>query len=147
MNRPTQSQPFLVRRWYDACSGTDDLSDVVAGAEVAEVGVEGSARRHRVPDRVRGTDEWCTRTDTVREREGYRREQSNRPESDGMSSIPRFMRAAARSTRRFARREEGATLIEYAILVLMVAVLCLLAVKVTGSKISDAYRQANERLP
>lgn len=57
------------------------------------------------------------------------------------------MRAAARSTRRFARREEGATLIEYAILVLMVAVLCLLAVKVTGSKISDAYRQANERLP
>ena len=48
---------------------------------------------------------------------------------------------------RFVRSEEGASLLEYGMLVLLVALLCIVAVKTIGSKVSNGFNTANSRLP
>jgi pilus assembly protein Flp/PilA len=45
------------------------------------------------------------------------------------------------------RREEGAALIEYGMLVMLVALLCIVAIKTVGSKINNSFNSANALLP
>lgn len=51
------------------------------------------------------------------------------------------------SARRFLQDEDGAALIEYGLLVMLVALLCILAVKTIGSKVANGYNSANTLLP
>ena len=51
------------------------------------------------------------------------------------------------SARRFLHDEDGAALIEYGLLVMLVALLCILAVKTIGSKVANGYNSANTLLP
>jgi pilus assembly protein Flp/PilA len=51
------------------------------------------------------------------------------------------------SARRFLRDQEGAALIEYGLLVMLVALLCILAVKTIGSKVANGFNSANSLLP
>ncbi len=48
---------------------------------------------------------------------------------------------------RFMQDEEGATLLEYGMLVLLIAVLCVVAIKSIGSKISTGFNTINTALP
>ena len=43
--------------------------------------------------------------------------------------------------------QDGAALIEYGMLVLMVALLCIIAVKAIGSKVANGFNSANSMLP
>lgn len=43
--------------------------------------------------------------------------------------------------------EDGAALIEYGMLVLLVALLCIIAVKTIGSKVANGFNSANSMLP
>ena len=47
----------------------------------------------------------------------------------------------------FLSNEDGAALIEYGMLVLLVALLCIVAVKSIGSKVSNGFNSANSLLP
>jgi pilus assembly protein Flp/PilA len=47
----------------------------------------------------------------------------------------------------FMSNEDGAALIEYGMLVLLVALLCIVAVKSIGSKVSNGFNSANTLLP
>jgi Flp pilus assembly pilin Flp len=49
--------------------------------------------------------------------------------------------------RRFLHNEEGAALLEYGMLVMLVALLCIVAVKALGSKVSNGFDSANTQLP
>lgn len=49
--------------------------------------------------------------------------------------------------RALAGNEEGAALIEYGMLVLLVALLCIIAVKTIGSKVANGFNSANSMLP
>lgn len=49
--------------------------------------------------------------------------------------------------RRFRSEEEGAALIEYGMLVMLVALLCIIAVKTIGSKVANGFNSANSMLP
>ena len=57
------------------------------------------------------------------------------------------MTKIANTFRGFMKDEEGAALIEYGMLVLLIAVLCILAVKSIGSKISNGFNNVNGNLP
>jgi pilus assembly protein Flp/PilA len=50
-------------------------------------------------------------------------------------------------TRRFLTEEEGASLLEYGILVLLIAVLSIVAVKSIGSKVQTGFNTVNTQLP
>ena len=49
--------------------------------------------------------------------------------------------------RNFVTQEDGAALLEYGMLVLLIAVLCIIAVKTIGSKISNGFNSVNSALP
>ena len=49
--------------------------------------------------------------------------------------------------RRFVDDREGAALIEYALLVLLLAALCIVAMQSIGSKISNGFNSANSMIP
>ena len=53
----------------------------------------------------------------------------------------------ANLTRRFFSDDEGATLIEYGMLVLLITVLSIVAVKNIGSKVSNGFSTVNTNLP
>ncbi len=53
----------------------------------------------------------------------------------------------ANLTRRFVRDDEGATLLEYGMLVLLITVLSIAAVKNIGSKVSNGFNTVNTNLP
>ena len=57
------------------------------------------------------------------------------------------MRKIAARIRAFAGNDEGAALIEYGMLVLLVALLCIVAVKTIGSKVANGFNSANSLLP
>ena len=57
------------------------------------------------------------------------------------------MRKIAEVARAFFVDQEGAALIEYGMLVLMVALLCIIAVKTIGSKVANGFNSANSMLP
>ena len=52
-----------------------------------------------------------------------------------------------RVARRLMQNEEGAALIEYGMLVMLIALLCIIAVKTIGSKVSNGFNSANSLLP
>jgi pilus assembly protein Flp/PilA len=47
----------------------------------------------------------------------------------------------------FVKEEDGAALLEYGMLVLLIAVLCIIAVRTIGSKISNGFNTVNTNLP
>jgi pilus assembly protein Flp/PilA len=49
--------------------------------------------------------------------------------------------------RSFVKDEDGAALLEYGMLVLLIAVLCIVAIKTIGSKISNGFNKVNASLP
>jgi Flp pilus assembly pilin Flp len=49
--------------------------------------------------------------------------------------------------RRLAKSEDGAALIEYGMLVMLVALLCIIAVRTIGSKVANGFNSANTLLP
>ena len=56
------------------------------------------------------------------------------------------MRKIAKRVKAFLPNEDGAALIEYGMLVLLVALLCIVAVKTIGSKVSNGFNSANSLL-
>lgn len=60
------------------------------------------------------------------------------------SSAMKRLTAIARN---FVAQEDGAALLEYGMLVLLIAVLCIIAVKTIGSKISNGFNSVNANLP
>jgi len=50
-------------------------------------------------------------------------------------------------TRNFVNNEDGAALIEYGMLALLIAVLCIVAIKTIGSKVSNGFNAVNSNLP
>lgn len=49
--------------------------------------------------------------------------------------------------RNFIRNEEGAALLEYGMLVLLIAVLCIVAIRALGGKVSGGFATINQQLP
>ena len=49
--------------------------------------------------------------------------------------------------KRFLESEDGAALIEYGMLVMLVALLCIIAIKTIGSKVANGFNSANTLLP
>jgi Flp pilus assembly pilin Flp len=49
--------------------------------------------------------------------------------------------------RRFVLDEEGAALLEYGMLAMLIALLCIVALKSLGSKVSTGFETANSLLP
>ena len=57
------------------------------------------------------------------------------------------MKCDAAFCRRFLKDEDGAALIEYGMLALLIAVLCIVAIKTIGSKVSNGFNAVNSNLP
>ena len=61
------------------------------------------------------------------------------------------MNGRMRNLQKYAKalllEQDGAALIEYGMLVLMVALLCIIAVKTIGSKVANGFNSANSMLP
>jgi pilus assembly protein Flp/PilA len=55
--------------------------------------------------------------------------------------------ALAAATKKFSSDDEGAALVEYGLLVLLIAVLCIVAIKVLGSKVNNTLNSAGSDLP
>jgi len=49
--------------------------------------------------------------------------------------------------RNFVAQEDGAALLEYGMLVLLIAVLCIVAVQPIGKKVSNGFTAVNTALP
>ena len=58
-----------------------------------------------------------------------------------------FMNRLTAIARNFVKEEDGAALLEYGMLVLLIAVLCIVAIKTIGSKISNGFNSVNASLP
>jgi pilus assembly protein Flp/PilA len=57
------------------------------------------------------------------------------------------MNRLATIARNFIREDEGAALLEYGMLVLLIAVLCIVAIKSIGGKVSKGFDTINSNLP
>jgi pilus assembly protein Flp/PilA len=57
------------------------------------------------------------------------------------------MKRLTATARNFVTQEDGAALLEYGMLVLLIAVLCIVAVKTIGSKVSNGFNSVNSLLP
>jgi pilus assembly protein Flp/PilA len=57
------------------------------------------------------------------------------------------MTRLATVARRFVRGDEGATLLEYGMLVLLIAAICVLIVQAIGTKASNGFNTVNSVLP
>ncbi|HJU72631.1 MAG TPA: Flp family type IVb pilin [Gemmatimonadaceae bacterium] len=57
------------------------------------------------------------------------------------------MKTIRKQLRAFVRDESGATLLEYGMLVLLIAVLCVAAIKAIGTKVSAGFTTINSNLP
>ena len=57
------------------------------------------------------------------------------------------MRVIANRVKLFLPSEDGAALIEYGMLVLLVALLCIVALKAIGTKVANGFNSANSLLP
>ena len=49
--------------------------------------------------------------------------------------------------KRLVKNEDGAALIEYGMLVMLIALLCIVALKTIGSKVANGFNSANTLLP
>jgi Flp pilus assembly pilin Flp len=61
-----------------------------------------------------------------------------------MTPTGRNMLALAK---RLVKSEDGAALIEYGMLVMLIALLCIIALKTIGSKVANGFNSANSMLP
>ena len=57
------------------------------------------------------------------------------------------MRHLVRRARQFHTEVEGASLVEYGMLLLLIAAVCLLIVQAVGTKVSNGYATFNNQLP
>ena len=57
------------------------------------------------------------------------------------------MRSVIDAVASLAREEEGAALVEYGMLVLLIAVLCIVAIQGLGRKVSNGFETVNNTLP
>jgi pilus assembly protein Flp/PilA len=57
------------------------------------------------------------------------------------------MRLATRAVHAFVRDEGGATLVEYGLLILIIAVLAVVTVRSIGGKVSKGFESINSNLP
>ena len=57
------------------------------------------------------------------------------------------MKRLANAALNFVKNEEGAALIEYGLLALLIAVLCIVAIRTIGSKVSNGFNTVNSNLP
>ena len=57
------------------------------------------------------------------------------------------MKRLVTAARNFMKEEEGAALIEYGLLALLIAVLCIVAIRTIGSKVSNGFNSVNVALP
>lgn len=57
------------------------------------------------------------------------------------------MRFATRAVRAFVEEDQGATLVEYGLLILIIAVLAVATVKQIGGKVSKGFESINANLP
>jgi len=73
------------------------------------------------------------------------------PESDrqveGAIYEPRRPMSAVERVRQFLADAEGAALIEYGLIVLLIAALCIVLLQTIGSKVSNGFNSANATLP
>ena len=58
-----------------------------------------------------------------------------------------YMNRLTTIARNFVKDEDGAALLEYGMLVLLIAVLCIVAIKTVGSKINNGFQSVNSSLP
>jgi len=56
------------------------------------------------------------------------------------------MVSLTRAVRKFVRDEEGAALVEYGILIALIAVVCIVLVATVGNKISQKFSEINAKL-
>ncbi len=56
------------------------------------------------------------------------------------------MERLIRAARKFVRNEEGAALVEYGILIALIAVVCIILVALVGNKISAKFSEINAKL-
>jgi len=49
--------------------------------------------------------------------------------------------------KRLVTSEDGAALIEYGMLVMLIALLCIVALKTIGSKVANGFNSANSMIP
>jgi len=49
--------------------------------------------------------------------------------------------------KRLFRDEEGATMVEYGLMIALIAVVCLLVVGALGTKVAEAFNSAQEQIP
>ena len=57
------------------------------------------------------------------------------------------MRRFVSGVRKFSLDSEGAAIVEYGLLILLIAVLCIVAIKVLGSSISNTMNAASNQMP
>ena len=57
------------------------------------------------------------------------------------------MRLVTRAVRAFLRDESGATLVEYGLLILIIACLAVLTVRSIGGKVSKGFESINSNVP
>jgi pilus assembly protein Flp/PilA len=57
------------------------------------------------------------------------------------------MRHATRAVRTFLRDDSGATMVEYGLLILIIAVLAVVTVRTIGGKVSKGFESVNANLP
>jgi len=57
------------------------------------------------------------------------------------------MRHATRVVRAFLLEDEGATLVEYGLLILIIAVLAVVTVRQIGGKVSKGFESLNSNMP
>jgi len=57
------------------------------------------------------------------------------------------MKRLSAALRNFVKDEEGAALVEYGMLVLLIAVLCIVAIQGIGKKVSKGFDTVNTTLP
>jgi Flp pilus assembly pilin Flp len=57
------------------------------------------------------------------------------------------VRQLAQAAKNFAADESGATLVEYGILLLIVAAMSVVTIRAIGTKVSNGFQTANNTLP
>lgn len=57
------------------------------------------------------------------------------------------MMVAKKFFKRFMQEEEGATAVEYAVMIVLIIVVCLTAVTLLGEKVNNAFQNVATRMP
>jgi pilus assembly protein Flp/PilA len=62
------------------------------------------------------------------------------------AALARFLQVRAVAKDFLTRKEEGATMVEYGIMIALVAAVCIAIIKVIGTKVSNAFESVNTPL-